>query len=301
MRINTLITTVLLLIVSAAFTGISAQLQTPAASPFAKISQVVGVSEVTIEYSRPGIKNRIIFGGLVPYKKIWRTGANASTIITFNDDAVIERNKVPAGKYSVYTIPDKKEWIIILNKNLKGGLYYPEGEGFCRFKVKPKQIKDKVETFNISFTDVKTNNANVELVWEKTMVLFNIMFDVDAKVMAQIENEKTKPGLDANWYYQAGNYYYENGKDLNKALEWMNKSLELNPGVYWVLRVKSQIQAKLLDYAGAIETAELGKIKSADAKNTQFVKYNQDSISEWKKAMDRKTKDEKQKTVKLKQ
>lgn len=289
MKKHTLTIAAVLFIVFCAYTNISAQLQTPAASPFSKISQVVGISEVTIEYSRPGIKNRAIFGGLVPYKKIWRTGANASTIITLNDDAVIEGNKVPAGKYSIYTIPDKKEWIIILNKNLKGGLYYPEGEDLCRFKVKPKQIKEKVETFGISFADVKTNNANVELVWENTLARFNVSFDVDSKVMSQIEKEISKPGLDANWYYQAGNYYYENGKDLNKALEWMNKSLELNPGVYWVLRVKSQIQAKLLDYAGAIETAQLGKVKSAEAKNTQFVEYNENSIKEWEKAMNVKT------------
>jgi hypothetical protein len=293
MKKNTFLLAVFLFCFLIEETNINAQLQTPAASPFAKISQVVGISEVTIEYSRPGIKNRAIFGGLVPYKKIWRTGANASTIITLNDDAVIEGNKVPAGKYSIYTIPDKKEWTIILNKNLKGGLYYPEGDDLCRFKVKPKQVKDKIETFIITFTEVKTNNTYIEFQWENTLVRFNVMFDVDAKVMAQIEKEKSNTGLDANWYYQAGNYYYENGKAPATALEWMNKSLELNPGVYWVLRVKSQIQAKLLDFAGAIETAKLGIQKSAEAKNTQFVKYNEDSIKEWKKLMEQKTKSSK--------
>ena len=288
MKKNILTTAAMIFIILFSTIEIRAQLNTPAASPFAKLTQVVGISEVTIEYSRPGIKNRIIFGGLVPYKKIWRTGANASTIITLNDDAVIEGNKVPAGKYSIYTIPDKKEWTIILNKNLKGGLYYPDGQDLVRFKVKPKDLKEKVETFNISFTDVKTNNANIEFTWEKTSVKFNIMFDVDAKVIAQIEKQLAGTGLDANWYYSAGNYYFENGKDLNKALEWMNKSLELNPGVYWVLRVKSQIQANLKDYAGAIETAELCRQKSAEAKNDQFVKYCEDSVKEWKKMMNAK-------------
>jgi len=265
--------------------NISGQLKTPAASPFAKLSQVIGISEITIEYSRPGVKGRIIFGGLVPYNKIWRTGANASTIITLNDDAIIEGNKVPAGKYSIYTIPDKKEWTIILNKNLKGGMYYPEGQDLCRFKVKSKSLKDKIETFTIVINDVKNNNANIELAWEKTAVKFNIAFDVDAKVNAQIEKDISNPGLDANWYYQAGNYYFENGKDLSKALEWLNKSLELDPGIYWVLRVKSQVQALLKDYAGAIETAELSRQKSVEAKNEQFVKYNEDAVKEWTKIM----------------
>jgi tetratricopeptide (TPR) repeat protein len=269
-------------------TVLFAQLKTPAASPFSKISQVVGINEVTIEYSRPGVKNRVVFGGLVPYGKIWRTGANASTIITLNDDAVIEGNKVPAGKYSIYTIPDKKDWVIILNKNLKGGMTYPEGQDLCRFKVKPKALKESVETFSAAFTNVKYNSADVEFQWEKTLVKFNILFDVDKRVMEQIDAGIGKSGLDANWYYSAGNYYFENGKDLNKALQWLNKSLELNPGVYYVLRVKSQVQAKLGDYKGAIETAELGKVKSADAKNDQFVKYNEDSIKEWKKALDGK-------------
>lgn len=260
-----------------------AQLKTPQASPFAKISQIVGITEVAIEYSRPGVKNRAIFGGLVPYKKIWRTGANASTIISFNNDAVIAGNKVPAGKYSIYTIPDKKEWVIILNRNLKGGMNYPEGEDQCRFKVKPVQLKEKIETFLISFSDIKNNNANIEFLWEKTRIKFNIAFDVDALVAAQIDKEIKNLNLDANWYYQAGNYYFENGKDLNKALEWINKSVELNPDAYWALRVKSQIQAKMLNYKGAIETAEFGRRKSAEAKNDQFVKYNEDAIKEWKK------------------
>ena len=263
--------------------NINGQLKTPQPSPFSKVSQVVGITEVTIEYSRPGVKNRVIFGGLVPYKKIWRTGANASTIITLNNDAVIEGNKVPAGKYSIYTIPDKKEWTIILNKNLKGGANYPEGEDQCRFKVKPVQLKEMTETFIISFTEIKNNNANIELLWEKTRLKFNIAFDVDALVAAQIDKEKSNPNLDANWYYQAGNYYFENGKDLNKALEWLNKSLELNPGTFWVLRVKSQIQANLKDYKGAVETAELSMKKSAAAKNDQYIKYNEDAIKEWKK------------------
>lgn len=269
---------------------ILAQLKTPAASPYAKISQVVGISEVTIEYSRPGVKNRVIFGGLVPFTKIWRTGANASTVITLNDDAVIEGNKIPAGKYSIYTIPDKKEWTIIFNKNLKGGMNYPEGQDQCRFKIKSKALKEKVETFSIGFADLKNNNTNIEFQWEKTLVKFNISFDVDKKVTEQIERELTKTGLDANWYYSAGNYYFENGKDLNKALEWLNKSLELNPGVYYVLRVKSQVQAKLNDLTGAIQTAELGKTKAAEAKNDQFIKYNEDSIKEWTKALKVKSK-----------
>ena len=268
----------------------NAQLRTPAASPFAKVSQVIGLSETTIEYSRPGIKNRVIFGGLVPFDKIWRTGANASTILTLAEDAMIEGNKVPAGKYSIYTIPGKKEWTIILNKNLKGGMNYPEGQDQCRFKVKPKALKEKAETFLISFSDVKNNSAYVDLTWEKTLVRFKLEFDVDGKIMAQIESDLAKPALDANWYYSAANYYYENGKDLNKALGWINKSLELNGNAYWVYRVKSLIQAKLGDFAGAVETAGTGKIKAQEGKNEQYVKYNEDSIKEWSKKLKSKKK-----------
>ncbi len=274
-----------LLAVSILLVGENAQsqLETPQPSPFARIEQRIGVMDVSVAYSRPGMKGRTIFGGLLPYGEEWRTGANDPTTISFSDAVKLEGKDLPAGKYSIFTIPGEQEWTIIINKNLEESLPRNTKEDVMSFKVKPMRTAAPVETFTINIADITMNSANLELSWETTLVKFRMEFDVDTKVMAAIKNATEKPysGV-ANMYYQSASYYFSAGKDLKTALEWVTKSLEMNDKPYWVWRLKSQIQAGLKDYKGAVASAETSKARAMEAGNKQYVKFNEDSIAEWK-------------------
>jgi hypothetical protein len=273
--------TIIALLILFAPEGIS-QLETPQPSPKGRIEQRVGVMDVAISYSRPGIRGRKIFGDLVPYGQVWRTGANDPTTISFSDAVKLEGHDVPAGTYSLYTIPGEKEWTIIINKITKGEARRVEKEDVVTFNVKPARIPSAIETFTMTIGDITMNSAIVELTWEHTMVKFGMEFDVDGKVMAAIRKSMENPYSSvAGMFYQSANYYFTTGKDLNLALEWVNKSLEINPKPYWVWRVKSQIQASLKDYRGAVASAETGKARAKEAGNEQYVKFNENAIKEW--------------------
>lgn len=260
-----------------------AQLETPQPSPKGKIEQKVGVMNVSVFYSRPGMKGRKIFGGLVPYGQEWRTGANDPTTITFSDAVKLEGQDVAAGMYSLFTIPGEQEWTIIINKNTTESLPRSKKDDVVSFKVKPSQSSTPIETFTINISDIGINTANLELAWEKTAVKFRMEFDVDSKVMAAIKKSMENPNSGvANMYFQSASYYFTTNKDLKVALDWVSKSLEMNKNPYWVWRLKSQIQAALKDYKGAIASAEVSKARAMEAKNDQYVKFNEDSIAEWK-------------------
>jgi len=283
MRRFQLLSSLLTLFILASVTGLG-QIETPRPSPLGKIEQTVGIMKVTIEYSRPGVKGRKIFGGLVPYGQVWRTGANSPTLISFSDSLKVQGNKVPAGKYSLYTIPGESEWTVILNKKVTGGAQLDEKEDLLRFKVPSKGTAGPVETMTFSVTNVKTNAASVELSWENTMVGFGLEFDVDSRVMGQIDEVMKEPFADvASTYYQSASYYYNNGKDLKKAQDWVIKSIDLEPESFVAWRLKAQIQAGLKDYDAAIATAKIAIEKAEKAKNEEFVKFNQDAIAEWEK------------------
>ncbi len=258
-----------------------AQIIMPQPSPLSTVSQKVGLVDVSITYSRPSAKGRKVFGDLVPYDKLWRTGANMATKLTVSDSLKIAHFWVPKGEYAIFTVPGQMEWVVVISKqaNLSGTNGYSEAEDIGRFKVKPTIIPF-TETFTINFANVTTKSADIQLDWETTRISFPIATDPDRAVMKNIETALTIP---ARNYYQAANYYYENNKDLNKALEWINTAIANNYERYWVLRVKSLIQAKLGDYKGAIATAErsieLAKKENDDA----YVKMNEASIAEWKK------------------
>jgi len=196
----------------------------------------------------------------------------------------LEGNTVPAGTYSLYTIPQENDWTIIINKKATGPAQRDEKEDQVTFKVKPMTSTGKVETFTINIADITTNTANIELAWENTVVKFGMSFDVDGKVMAAIAKAMENPNASvARTYYESASYYFNNEKDMKTALEWVNKSVELNNSPFWVWRLKSQIQAALKDYKGAIASAEQSLSRAKEAGNDQFVKFNEESIAEWKK------------------
>lgn len=259
------------------------QLKVPAPSPLQTIKQAFALSDITIEYSRPGVKNRVIFGDVVPFGKTWRTGANQTTKITFGEDVKVEGNPVTAGTYGIYSVPNKDSWDIMFYKDLTlaGNVaeYKAENE-VLRFKVKPSALANKVETFTINFADVTPSTLNVELLWEQTRVAFSVVADIDSKIMKNIEANVTK---DSRPYFQAASYYYETNKDLKQALVWADKAIEQNPKAYWVVMLKAKIQAKAKDNKAAITTAEQVIALAKEDKNDDYVKMAEKLIAEAKK------------------
>jgi hypothetical protein len=259
------------------------QLKTPAPSPLQTVKQAFALSDITIEYSRPSAKNRVVYGDVVPFGKVWRTGANGATKITFGEDVKVEGNAVTAGTYALYTIPNKDSWEIMLYKDLTLGgnvADYKKENEVAHFTVKPKALNDKVETFSIEVADITPTTSNIELNWEKTRVAFSVVADIDAKVMKNIE---TALANDTRPYFSAANYYYENNKDMNKALEYVNKGIETNPKAFWMFQLKAKIQAKLNDKKGSTASAEQVIVLAKEAKNDDYVKQAEKLIAENKK------------------
>lgn len=270
-----------------AFAGNSfAQIELPAPSPTATLTQKVGLTEVSINYSRPSAKGRTIFGDLVPYDKLWRTGANMATKLSFADDVKIGGKDLEAGTYALFTIPGKDEWTIIFNKNYnQGGTgNYKEAEDALRITVKPITIDGKIETFWINLENVKPSSAVIELGWESTIVHIPLEVSIDERIMASIDQAMNiGPGT----YQAAAAYYHQSGKDLNQALEWMSKAIEMHEAsgrnVFWLYRQKSLIQADMKKYSDAVKTAETSLAKATEAGNDDYIKMNKESIAEWSK------------------
>lgn len=265
-----------------------AQVQTPAASPAGSVSTTVGLTSVKIDYSRPRAKGRKIFGTdanvVVPFGKIWRTGANAGTKVTFSDDVKVEGIAVPKGEYLLLTWPDANEWTVVLSKNVDlGGNVnaYDKAQDAASFKVKSEKLTEKVETLTINIGDITddSKSAKVQLAWENTSVKFTIATDYDAKVMESIK-ENTQ--VDPYNYFQAAVYYLENGKDLNQALQWVNKAAEGMDSPFWVLYQKAKIQKALGDKKGALETSNASLAKSKEQKNRDYENMNNDLIKSLK-------------------
>lgn len=256
-------------------------LNIPQPSPAQTITQSFATSKIEISYSRPSVRGRIIFGDLVPYDKVWRTGANNATTIYFGEDVTINNIKLPKGKYGLLTIPGKDEWTIIITKDttVTSPNDYKQENDVVRVKVKPVTLTKNIETFTIDIANIKNNSADIEIKWANTEVSFNVSTDIDSKIMKQIDEVMN---ADKRPYYQAASYYYENDKDLKKALEWVNKAIEQRPEAFWIYHLKAKIQNKLKDYNGAIVTAEISKEKAKKAEYDEYVKMNDKLIEEIK-------------------
>ena len=252
-------------------------LKTPAPSPSQMVKQDFGISSVELNYSRPGMKGRKIFGDLVPYGKVWRTGANSATRIKFSDDVMIGGQALKAGEYAIYTVPNENSWEIIINKGSENwGTDYKQEDDIMRVKATPIKLEQPVETFTMQFANVKSNSTDLQILWDKTLVSVPITTDVDKKVMAQIDNAMNK---DTRPYFQAAMYYMETGRDLNQALTWFDKAIEQNPTAYWVYHQKANALAKLGKKADAKATAQKSMDLAKTAKNDDYVKLNEKLIA----------------------
>lgn len=258
------------------FASISnAQLKMPAPSPTQTLKQDFGIGSIDLTYSRPAMKGRKVFGDLVPYNKIWRTGANAATRIAFTEPVEIEGKRIDTGTYVLYTIPDVNSWEIILNKGLKnwGTDGYKETEDVARFKVAPVKTKKNVESFTIEFSDVTPTTCLLEIKWEKTLVALPIVAQFKDKVQAQIEaamKTEKKP------YWQAAQFYNEYNNNLPLALENVTNAIGQNEKAYWMWIYKAKIQKQMGDKNGAMESSKKSLELATEAKNDDYIKINKD-------------------------
>lgn len=253
-------------------------LKVPAPSPATTVKQDFGISSVELSYSRPGVKGRKIFGDLVPYDKVWRTGANSPTTITFGDDVTISGTKVPAGKYGLLTIPGQQEWTVIISKSteVSSPNAYKQADDVVRVKVKPNELPFPIETFMIVFDRITATSMDAVILWDKIAVPFTITTEVDSKVTAQIDHmmKTDKPP-----YFQAAMYYVETGKDLEKAVTWMDKAIQENPKAFWIYHNKAKALAKLGKKKDAMEAANKSMELSKEARNDEYVQMNQNLLA----------------------
>jgi hypothetical protein len=264
--------------------GVFAQtpaVQFPSPSPTETLKQHVGLTDIEIVYSRPGVKGRQIYGGLVPYGGVWRTGANASTKISFSTAVKLNGTEIPAGKYALYTIPGEKEWTVIIYKDtsLSGASGYNPTNDLVRFQAMPVKLAKPVETFTIDINDLRDDSATIDLVWEKTCVPVKLELDLIGALVPQIEAVMAASGGNKP-YYQAAMFYYDHGQDLQKASQWINAAIAQRE-TYYIVHLKAKILAKLGDKAGAIAAAKRSTELAIKAEGPQsgYVKMNEDLIS----------------------
>ena len=262
-----------------------AQVKTPQPSPKSTIMQVVGLTNVEIVYSRPSAKGRDVFNNLVPFGKLWRTGANENTTISFSDDVIIDGKTLAKGKYALYSTPRADNWEIIFytaTDNWGNPENWDETKVALKTTVKSEHIDRLVESFTIGINNLDNNFAHLEISWEKTIVA--LKFEVPTAKMAMASIDKVLAGPSAGDYFSSAQYLFQSNGDLTKALTYVNKALDMNKDKpFWYNRLKSLIQAKQGDKNGAIETAKISLASAEAAKNQDYVKMNKESIAEWSK------------------
>lgn len=262
-----------------------AQLEHPRASPDAIVTQTVGFTTITIDYSRPATRGRTIFGDLVPYGRIWRVGANESTKITIDTDIEVLGNALEKGTYALYAFPEEEEWQIVFHTNTvhwgDGRTDYNAEEDAFRVKVNPQSTELHQENFLISFDNITHNGADMIWQWEKTKVVIPITVDTQGVMQTQIE-KALQPGPTAQTYYEAARYYVEQKINYLEALEYLNKALELGGDTYYFHRVKSLAESALGDYKSAIASAKKSLAISQELGKDEFVRMNQKNIDLWK-------------------
>ncbi len=268
-----------------ALSATNAQVRTPQPSPKCTVTQTVGLTDVVIEYSRPSMKGRTIFGDLVPFGKMWRTGANQNSMISFSEDVTIDGKTLKKGKYAIFTTPKAESWDVFFystTDNWGVPENWSDANVALRTLVKPESLSRPVESFTININNLDNNFANLEISWERTLI--PIRFNVPTEKTAMANIEKALSGPTGGDYFSAAQYYYQSNGDMNKALTYINKALELNKDKpFWYSRQKSLIQAKLGDKKGAVETAKISLAAAQAAKNADYVKMNEESIRDWSK------------------
>lgn len=266
------------------------QINTPRVSPASEVQQMVGLTEIEIEYSRPSMRGREVFGNLVPFGKVWRTGADNSTKISFDTDVIISGKTIQSGTYSIFSIPNKESWEIILYSDVElWGVPRDWSENkivfSSMFDVKKLKKSNTVETFTISFNDLTNNDVNMSISWENTSV--DIKIEVPTRSMVESDiNKVLSDNPKSSDYYAAAVFYRQENINLDKALEWMNKAIEMNESPrFWQYRQQSLIMAANDKYADAVDAAKKSLNLAIEADNQDYIKMNRESIAEWSKKL----------------
>lgn len=283
-KLITMLKKIVFLFLFAGIISANAQIKTPAPSPFSTTTQVVGLTDVSLEYSRPAMRGRTIFGDLVPYDKIWRTGANQRTKITFSDDVMVDGDTLKKGTYAIFTKPSAESWEVYFYTDYAGGgapQTLDDSKVALKTTAKVQPMPMAIQSFTMTFDDLTGSSAVLGIMWDKTYV--GVKFDVPTDAIASKSIADMMSGPSANDYYGAASYYRNNGKDLKQALVWVTKATELNKNAYWMAREKSLIHAALGDKKAAIAAAKMSLAKAEEAKNADYIKMNKESIAEWSK------------------
>ncbi len=270
-----------LFVAAAMVTNAQSQLKTPSLSPNAKIIQDFSTSSIEISYSRPSMRGRKVFGDIVPYGLAWRTGANAATKIKIGEDLEIGGQKVKAGEYSLYTIPGKTEWEIVLSNG--SGSLPPDGYSkdldVARFTVKPSSFEGDCQTFTILIKDITFTTCKLELIWERTKIVIPVIAYNTERIEDNIDKAINHPA--SLPYFQAANYYFETNRKLDLANSYVDKAIEQDPKAYYMWYLKARIQRKLGNNDAAIAAAkksmELAKGTSAE---NEYTRNNQKVIDD---------------------
>lgn len=270
----------------AAGISVQAQIKTPQPSPSAKFTQTVGLTDVSVEYSRPAKRGRKIFGDLVPFGQVWRTGANANTKITFSDDVTVGGTSVKAGTYAIYTKPSAKTWEVILYSDASNWgtpRKWDDAKVVVKTVVPVNTMPHTTESFTIGIENLSNAGADLAFSWDKTYVVVPFKVPTDTKTVASID--KVMAGPSAGDYFSAARYFLEEGKDMNKAKMWIDKAVEMTKAQprFWYLRQQSLIYAKMGKKAKAIKIAKESLALAEAAGNKDYVKMNKEAIKEWSK------------------
>lgn len=260
------------LMLSAVVVGAVAQdFKMPAPSPTTTVKQEFSTSFIELIYSRPAMRGRKIFGDLVPYGKVWRTGANAATKISFGEEVSVGGQKVPAGTYSLYTIPGEKEWKIIINKNTGnwGATGFDDKDDIATFTVPTHKISETIQSFSISVNNITLNSCDILLLWENTAVMFQVKADNDKAITEYLDKQLQG---DKPPYQQAANYYLETNKNLDQAVAYADKAIEANKDAFYLYWLKARILAKQGKKADAIAAAKMAADKAATTPSAE--EYN---------------------------
>ncbi|MDP5094177.1 MAG: DUF2911 domain-containing protein [Polaribacter sp.] len=263
---------------------INAQIKTPQPSTSQKIEQAVGLSNITLEYSRPNMNGRAIFGDLVPFGSVWRTGANSNTKITFSTDVTIDGKSLKKGTYAIFTKPNKESWEVIFYSdatNWGAPRTWDESKVALQTTVNVQEMPMNIETFTMTFDDITNDSAVIGILWEKAYV--GIKFETPTDMMVSSQIEKMMAGPSADDFYASAVYYLQANKEIKQAQEWIDKAVEMTKDKprYWFLRQQSLIHAKAGNKKGAIAAAKASLKYAEEGNNPDYVKMNKDSLKEW--------------------
>ena len=266
------------------------QINTPRISPATEVKQMVGLTEIRLEYSRPSMRDRQIFGNLVPFGKVWRTGADNSTKISFENDVIISEKTIKSGTYSIFSIPNKDSWEIIFYSDVElWGVPRDWSDDkivfSSNFDVEMLEKGDTIETFTILFNDLTNNDVNMTIAWENTSI--DIKIEVPTRSMVESDiNKVLSDNPKSSDYYAAAVFYRQENINLDKSLEWINKAIEMNESPrFWQYRQQSLIMAANNKFADAVDAAKKSLNLAIEADNQDYIKMNRESIAEWSKKL----------------